>query len=244
MSEKFLGNPAAVVILDTPLTDRDLLRIAKDNMLPETAFILKQSDGTLNLRWFTPDIEMDLCGHATLAAGWVVFNREMADEREITFSSISGPIKLWREEDMIAISFPVRRASEAELPVEIFNALNIKPREVHKSRDYMLVYDNESDIRNMEIDIEEFDKINLDPGGVVVTAPGMECDFVSRFFTPQATFLEDPVTGSAHCTLAPYWSERLAKKEMIAWQLSERGGEMICEMKGDKVVLKGKCKIS
>lgn len=237
---KFRGNPAGVVILEAPLDDERLMEIAKENMLSETAFILKRSDNILNLRWFTPDIEMDLCGHATLAAGWVALNYITPKEKRVTFSTVSGEITLWRDGDMFAISFPLREGVKDELPANILNALSIKPKEVYKARDYMLVYDSEADIRDIEIDREEFDKINLDPGGVVVTAKGVDCDFVSRFFTPQATFLEDPVTGSAHSTLAPYWSKRLGKREMKAWQLSQRGGEIICEVEGDRVVLKGR----
>ena len=243
VSERFSGNPAAVVLLDSSLSDGDLLSIAKKNMLPETAFILRQDNDSLNLRWFTPDIEMDLCGHATLAAGWVALNYLYPDREEITFSTVSGGITLWRDGELIAISFPLRIGVEIALPESIYNALSIKPRKVYKARDYMLVYDDENDVVNIEIDRAEFDKINLDPGGVVVTAPGRECDFVSRFFTPQATFLEDPVTGSAHCTLAPYWANILGKNRMIARQLSQRGGELICEIERERLILKGKCEV-
>lgn len=255
--EVFRGNPACVVILECGLSDRDLLHIASENYVAETAFILPEGD-TLYLRWFTPDIEMDLCGHATLASAYAVFHfmPEYIKENRVVFHTCEGEIPVFREvddagEEMFCIDFPVRRGEKAELPSHIRNSLSRQPAEIYLSRDYLLIYDSAADVLSMEINREEFDKINLGTGGVIVSAPGPrpeelcyakigECDFVSRFFTPKATILEDPVTGSAHCTLAPYWASRLGRERLHARQLSARRGELICEMSGNRVMIKGK----
>ncbi len=235
----FGGNPACVVILEDLLPNNTLMQIAMENAVPETAFIKREREG-FNLRWFTPDIEMDLCGHATLAAAHVLFTEEGYDGEEILFYSLSGELRVKRADGVYHLDFPIREGEKAALPAEIFDSLNIKPKEVFKARDYMLVYESRTQIENLEINRSIFDEININPGGVIVTAPGDDCDFVSRFFTPQATILEDPVTGSAHCTLAPYWSKRLGKQELSARQLSARGGELLCTMLQERVIIKGK----
>jgi predicted PhzF superfamily epimerase YddE/YHI9 len=158
---------------------------------------------------------------------------------KILFRTASGELTVEREASLYVLDFPIRLAEEAVLPVEIFDSLSIKPSQVYKARDYMLVYDSREEVEKMEIDRTIFDEINLDPGGVIITAPGNDSDFVSRYFTPQSTILEDPVTGSAHCTLAPYWAEKLGKKLLLARQLSKRGGELYCHVLQESVLLKG-----
>lgn len=370
-----LGNPACVVQLspDEHLADAQMLKIAADNGLPETAFVFPLTMTAassaasasaaapsaaahvpatsaagispaaldpfashdcirLGLRWFTPDLEMDLCGHATLAAAFAMLND--SPQRRVVFSTREGLIEVIKIEaiksyetcgsimnnelrDVIkhdadnvehgggdvehdnvghggggvghgdvthgdflySIKFPVREGKPAKLPECIYNSLSIKPLEVYLSRDYHLVYASAQDILDMKIDREEFDKINLGEGGVVISAPGnnsqadrinaqadsigsqvvglqggvlhnpeqrgvCDADFVSRFFTPQATILEDPVTGSAHCTLVPYWANRLHKRDLHARQLSERGGELFCRLGDDCVILNGRARFS
>jgi PhzF family phenazine biosynthesis protein len=218
-----------------------LLKIAKENAVSETAFFII-NENKVHLRWFTPDIEMDLCGHATLASAYVLTEILNYPKDEIVFESLSGDLIVSAKNGLYTLDFPSRMAIKAELPQNIKDALNIQPKQVLKTRDYVLVYETEADIRNIKIDRQVFDQINLDPGGVIVTAVGDDCDFVSRFFTPQASILEDTVTGSAHCSLTPYWSEKLNMKEMNAKQISERGGQLICVNKGDRVWISGRAK--
>ena len=238
-NEVFSGNPAVVVLLDKPMPDELLKLIARENAAPETAFIIKDGD-EFKLRWFTPDIEMDLCGHATLASAHILFTEFTLQTDEVVFQTVSGPLSVKRESDYYLMSFPIREGMPCVLPEEIFDSLSIKPKEVYKARDYMLVYPSQSEIESIEINRSIFDEININPGGVIITAPGRDCDFVSRFFTPQSTILEDPVTGSAHCTLAPYWAKRLKKSILQARQISLRGGELECRLEEAFVVIKGK----
>lgn len=234
----FGGNPACVIPLQMWLPDEQLLWLARENAVAETAFFIPEGDH-FALRWFTPEIEMDLCGHATLATAHVIRTFLGYDKDKILFSSVSGPLDVSFRDDLYVLDFPARKPVAAALPDILGKALNRQPVFVLKARDYLLVYDNEKDIQDMQINRQIFDQINLDPGGVIVTAPGTDCDFVSRFFTPQASILEDPVTGSAHCSLIPYWSERLQKNELIARQLSERGGALYCTNLGQRVLIAG-----
>ena len=204
------GNPACVVPLEKWLNDSKMLEIAKKNKVAETAFFLKK-EKHYHLRWFTPEIEMDLCGHATLATAHYIFTKNKNLD-EIHFKTKSGMLIVSCLNEVYKMVLPRREGKPSILPKIIKNSLNIQPKEVYKSRDYLLVYASQTDIESIEIERSIFDKINLDPGGVIVTASGITHDFVSRYFTPQATFLEDPVTGSAHCTLIPYWSKKLQKK--------------------------------
>ncbi|WP_372639811.1 PhzF family phenazine biosynthesis protein [Ancylomarina sp.] len=238
----FGGNPACVVPLTEWLDDDLLFKIAKENAVPETAFFIVKGE-KVHLRWFTPDVEMDLCGHATLASAYVLKEILNYPKDEIVFASLSGDLIVSAEDGLFTLNFPSRMPIECELPKIIKESLNIQPKQVLKARDYVLVYDMEADVKNIKIDRQIFDQINLDPGGVIVTAKGDDCDFVSRFFTPQASILEDPVTGSAHCSLTPYWSEQLNIKAMNARQISERGGKLKCEDKGDRVLISGKAKL-
>ncbi|PSL35894.1 PhzF family phenazine biosynthesis protein [Chitinophaga ginsengisoli] len=234
----FGGNPACVVPLETWLPDEQLLLLARENAVAETAFFIPEGDG-FSLRWFTPEIEMDLCGHATLATAHVIKTILGYKKDKILFSSASGPLEVSFKGDLYVLDFPSRKPVEAVLPDVIRRALDRQPLAVLKARDYVLVYGAESDIRDIRIDRQVLDQINLDPGGVIVTAQGTDCDFVSRFFTPQASILEDPVTGSAHCSLIPYWSERLQKQELTARQLSERVGTLYCTDMEERVLIAG-----
>lgn len=237
----FQGNPACVVPLEHWLPDELLLNIANENALAETAFFVTDGDKT-KLRWFTPDIEMDLCGHATLATAHVFKQHLSYAGDQIVFDTLSGPLTVSFEAGLYLMDFPSRKPLPAELPKVIQQALNIQPKLTLKSRDYVLVYDTAEEIKDIVIDRQLFDLINLDPGGVVVTARGENCDFVSRFFTPQSTILEDPVTGSSHCSLIPFWAEKLQKKVMTARQLSRRTGELFCTDKGERVIVAGNAK--
>lgn len=234
----FGGNPACVVLLQDWLPDTLLKKIAKENALPETAFLLMR-EKELHLRWFTPDIEMDLCGHATLAAAHALRLIDPQRFDSVSFETCSGLLSVTHEGAFYALNLPARKPQPDTLPQTLAEALNLPARETYKARDYVLVYDTEDEIRQIRINRPIFDQINLDPGGVIVTAPGIQSDFVSRFFTPQASILEDPVTGSAHCTLIPFWSERLGKNHLSAIQLSERQGKLHGSLQGDRVVLRG-----
>ena len=235
----FGGNPACVVPLKNWLKDEVLLKIAQENAVAETAFFVRKGKN-FHLRWFTPDIEMDLCGHATLATAHCILSELKLNTKKVIFETLSGELEVSLYNGRYLMDLPRRDPVVATLPNEIENALNIQPKKVLKARDYLLVYENQKQIEDIVINREVFDQININPGGVIVTAIGDHCDFVSRFFTPQATILEDPVTGSAHCTLTPYWSEILNKKRMNAQQISERKGELFCELKKDRVEISGK----
>ena len=235
----FGGNPACVVPLENWLQDEVLLKIAQENAVAETAFFVKK-ENNFHLRWFTPDIEMDLCGHATLATAHCILSELKLESEKVIFETLSGELEVSLNNGRYLMDLPRRDPISASLPDEIKNALNIQPKKVLKARDYLLVYENQKEIEDIVVNREVFDQINLNLGGVIVTAKGDHCDFVSRFFTPQATILEDPVTGSAHCTLTPYWSNKFLKKRMNAQQISERKGELICELKKDRVEISGK----
>jgi len=240
-SEIFKGNPACVMPLDDWLPDELLLKIAKENNVSETAFFIKKDDHYY-LRWFTPEIEMDLCGHATLATAYCLKKHMNFNNDLVKFDSMSGELIVEFNGEYMQMDFPHRKPIKSDLPENIMNSLSIKPVEILKSRDYVLVYENEDQIKNIQINKNLFDKKNIDPGGVVITAKGQKSDFVSRYFVPQCSFFEDPVTGSTHCSLVPYWSERLNKMKLKSIQLSERGGEMHCIDKGDRVLINGKAK--
>ncbi|ETZ23564.1 PhzF family phenazine biosynthesis protein [Pedobacter sp. V48] len=237
----FGGNPACVVPLESWLPDSLLLKITKENAVPETAFFVPDGEA-FSLRWFTPEHEMDLCGHATLASTHVLKTILNYPNDKIIFNSKSGPLEVTIVDEQYTLNFPSRKPEPAALPEIISKSLSKQPKEVLKSRDYMLVYDSEQDIRDLVPDREILDKINLEPGGIIVTAKGDKVDFVSRFFVPQASIFEDPVTGSAHCSLIPYWAEKLAKTEMSALQLSDRIGKLQCVNAGDRVLISGTAK--
>lgn len=235
----FRGNPAAVCILEHWLPDETMQNIAAENAIAETAFIKPFKDG-YEIRWFTPEIEMDLCGHATLASAHVIVRHVDPTVSSVTFYSQSGILTVTAEDDLLIMDFPSRKPLPSEIPQLILDAFHVEPIDVLKSRDYVLVFESEDIIRQMKPDQAMLDQINLDPGGVCVTAKGDEVDFVSRFFTPQAHIFEDPVTGSAHCSLIPYWSERLNKKSLKALQLSPGIGELMCQNLRERVLISGR----
>jgi PhzF family phenazine biosynthesis protein len=237
----FGGNPACVVPLEQWLPNETLRNIAKENAVAETAFFVDKGD-KIHLRWFTPEIEMDLCGHATLATAHCLKTILGYKNDRMVFETLSGDLVVHAENELYKMDFPARMPIPAQLPALISASLNIQPKEVFQSRDYVLVYESEEDIRNIKIDRQSFDQINLDPGGVVVTAIGDTADFVSRYFTPQSSILEDPVTGSSHCSLIPFWAKRLHKSSLFALQVSERTGRLYCEDKGERVVVAGQAR--
>lgn len=238
----FGGNPAAVCPLEYWLDDHILQQIAAENNLAETAFFVKESADQFHLRWFTPEIEMDLCGHATLASAYVLFEELGYSNSRIEFKTRSGALRVEKENDLFVLDLPSRPPKRATLPKSIKDGLNILPNEVWKSRDYVLVYEREEDIIKIQPNMGILNQVNIDPGGIIVTARSshVDVDFVSRFFTPQASIFEDPVTGSAHCTLTPFWLSRLQKKTLRAVQLSERRGELFCELQDNRVMIKGR----
>ncbi|MDZ7264260.1 MAG: PhzF family phenazine biosynthesis protein [candidate division KSB1 bacterium] len=236
-SQVFAGNPAAVVLLPYWLDDRTLQSIAMENNLSETAFLFRQADH-YELRWFTPVAEVDLCGHATLASAYVVFQFLEPASRSVTFKTRSGLLAVQREDDLLAMDFPARRALPAPPVDYLLKGLGVTPDEVLVARDHLVVYPSEAIVRALKPDMALL--AQLDSLGVIATAPGEEADFVSRFFAPKVGVPEDPVTGSAHCTLIPYWSERLGRKKLQAQQVSARGGELFCEDQGTRVKIAGR----
>ncbi len=234
----FTGNPAAVVPLSSWIPDRILQQIAFENNLSETAFFVK-TENEYEIRWFTPEQEVDLCGHATLASAYVIFNHLSPEKSKLKFLSKSGPLHVNRGENgLISLNFPSRKPEFVPLKKEFTDCFNKKPLSVWKSRDYLLEYSNEQDIKNLQSDFKAISI--LDSLGLIVTAKGDKHDFVSRFFAPKAGIPEDPVTGSAHSTLIPFWSEKLNKEDLTAYQCSARGGELVCKNAGDRVIISGK----
>jgi PhzF family phenazine biosynthesis protein len=234
--EPFHGNPAAVVPLEKWLPAETMLAIAAENNLAETAYFVKNGDG-YDLRWFTPEVEMDLCGHATLASAFLLRTELGFAGDEIKFNTKSGELRVKREGDLMVLDFPSRPAVDAEAPEGLADALGAAPETVFKSRDYLAVYRTEEEVLALRPDFRAITELGVH--AVIVTAPGETSDFVSRFFAPSVGVDEDPVTGSAHCTLIPYWAERLGKNEIYAKQISARGGELFCELVGDRVKIGG-----
>ena len=232
----FSGNPAAVCPLEDWLEDQMLQAIAAENNLSETAFFVRRDD-RYDLRWFTPTTEVDLCGHATLAAAYVVFEFIDRSLAQVEFATKSGVLKVEKDGILLSLDFPARPASPCYAPDDLLQGLGIQPKEVLLSRDYLVVYDSEDEVKPLRPEMERL--LNVESLGVIVTAPGKDADFVSRFFAPRAGVPEDPVTGSAHCTLIPYWSKRLGKKKLHACQVSRRGGELFCQDLGDRVKIAG-----
>lgn len=238
----FTGNPAAVCPLDKWLNDDILQNIAMENNLSETAFYVKQ-DSMFYIRWFTPTVEVDLCGHATLATAFVLFNHENYSENIIHFySPRSGALTVTKNGEYLTLNFPADIFEQVAISDDIVNCFDLKPESVYKGKsDYLFVFEKEEDIINIR---PEYDKIvKLDSRGVIISAKGNNVDFVSRFFAPQSGVNEDPVTGSAHTTLTPYWSKQLGKTELTALQLSNRKGYLKCRYLNDRVEITGKGKL-
>jgi predicted PhzF superfamily epimerase YddE/YHI9 len=235
----FHGNQAAVCVMEQWPEESLMMDITRENNFSETAFTVKEDDG-YRLRWFTPGGEIDLCGHATLATAFVLLSFYEKQAVSITFHTMSGDLFVGRRDGGIVMDFPAYRLREVPVTDEMVEALGARPKEAYLDRDLLLVYGDESIVRAMKPDFEKVEALDGIGVGVAVTAPGTAYDCVSRFFAPKAAIDEDPVTGSVHCMIAPYWCARLGKDPIRAYQASARGGEMICELKGDRVVLLGK----
>lgn len=236
-NEVFKGNPAAICPLDEWLDAELMQKIALENNLSETAFFVKNAD-VYEIRWFTPTYEIDLCGHATLASAFVIFEILKAEESLVKFRSHkSGELSVEKNADVLTLDFPSRPVSPVEIPDDLIEAIGKQPKEAFKARDYFLVYENEQEIAEIKPDFSKL--LEIDAHGFIVTAKGETADFVSRFFAPEVGVFEDSVTGSAHCNLIPFWAERLGKTEMFAKQISTRGGELFCALKGDRVKIGG-----
>ncbi|HEY3215557.1 MAG TPA: PhzF family phenazine biosynthesis protein [Candidatus Eisenbacteria bacterium] len=236
-SRVFQGNPAAVCPLEDWLPEATMQAIAAENNLAETAFVVGR-DGRYQIRWFTPVQEVDLCGHATLASAHVVFETLEPGRREVAFDSRGGALRVSQEVDLLVLDFPAYAPAAIPVPAGIAEAMGRAPRQALSTRDLLLVYDTEEEIRALQPDMRGL--LEVDGLGVIASAPGRASDFVSRFFAPKAGILEDPATGSSHCTLVPYWAERLGKPKLHALQLSRRGGELFCERRGERVHLGGR----
>jgi PhzF family phenazine biosynthesis protein len=234
----FRGNPAAICPLDKWLSDQTLQAIAAENNLAETAFYVPNGK-SYHLRWFTPGVEVELCGHATLASAHIIMQiRHETTASRVSFETKSGELIVNREGDLYALDFPSRPPLECPVDPGLNEALGAKPKQVLGARDYLCVFDTEQEIRALAPNMDKLAAI--DRFGFIVTSPGLDCDFVSRFFAPAKGVPEDPVTGSAHCTLIPYWSKRLGKTSLHARQISKRGGELWCEDHGERVKIAGK----
>ncbi len=236
------GNPAAVMPLESWLPDELLQAIADENHLSETAFLVPSSDDEVDfeIRWFTPLAEMDLCGHATLASGHVLFEHLGFAGDTVRLSGKLGAMSVSREGELLVLDFPARRATQVEIPAELPRILGAEPLEVHRARSFLVVFADESTVRGLDPDIAGI--AGLDVMSVLATAPGDDAnvDFVSRYFAPRVGIDEDPVTGSAHCTSAPYWAERFGRDELVAHQVSARGGVIHCRVRGERVLIGGR----
>jgi PhzF family phenazine biosynthesis protein len=238
-SNVFSGNPAAVCILDEWIDDKYLQSIAAENNLSETAYLV-QNENNFELRWFTPVTEVGLCGHATLASAFVLFVFRNWSPDRITFQTLkSGQLTVTRQDEFLEMVFPVIPAFHQTPPNGLSNALGVTADLVYSSaEDLMVVLDSEKTVVEVQPDFAAMERI--DCRGIIITARGHQCDFVSRFFAPSVGIPEDPVTGSAHCVLIPYWASVLDKKKLYALQVSKRGGELFCRLAGQRVIISGK----
>lgn len=232
----FGGNPAAVVVVKEWLPDQLMQDVASENNLSETAFVIADEDVS-PLRWFTPGMEVDLCGHATMAAAHVLFRHYFPRRDEVAFSTRSGPLSVTRAGNILTLDLPARPGRPVEVDAAMVEALGVEPQEAYLARDLLAILDSEEAVRAFQPDQGRI--AGLDAVGVIISAPGTDVDFVSRFFGPRVGVPEDPVTGSAHCTLIPYWAQRLGKKELTARQLSARGGELRCRLREERVGVGG-----
>lgn len=240
-SDNYSGNPAGVCLLGSWLKESEMQQIAFENNLSETAFIVKEEAG-YRIRWFTPSVEVDLCGHATLAAGFVFFDQLKLNQSAIEFNSKSGKLRVENGDGIYSLDFPTDKIQKSGLPEIIKSSFEVQPIEVYRGNtDYLLVLSDEEKVRNCTPDLNKLK--NAGGRGVIITAKGNKVDFVSRFFAPQSGIDEDPVTGSAHTTLTPYWSKVLGKDTMVAHQISSRGGELICKSNGDRISISGKAQL-
>lgn len=239
----FSGNPAAICPLNQWLDDQTMLAIAAENNLSETAFCVREGE-QYGLRWFAPKSEVQLCGHATLATGFVVLNYLQQGATTVSFRTCSGLLSVKQDGEFLEMDLPLIPAQPCSAPPDLISGLDPQPRRVLESgesaadRNYFVVYGTEDEVRSAKPNLPQLEKLH--PAGVCITAPGRQSDFVSRYFAPSYGIPEDPVTGSTHCTLAPYWSEQLGKRVLRGRQVSERGGDLIVEPRDKRVILKGK----
>ena len=236
-SKSFEGNPAAICPLDEWLPDQLMQSIAQENNLSETAFFTPTAKG-FHIRWFTPASEVDLCGHATLASAYVLFNILGHKNDRVEFDSKSGILTVTKNNEWLVLDFPAQPPVICDTPKEILKAFNIAPIECLKSEDYIVVFEREIDIESAQPDLEQLKKLDL--RGVIITAKSSRYDFIARFFAPKYGIPEDPVTGSAYTQLAPYWASKIGSKRFNVKQVSSRGGELSCEIVDDRVLISGK----
>lgn len=239
-SKVFEGNPAAVVPLTEWLPDQLMQSIAEENNLAETAFYVPEGDG-FRIRWFTPAKEVKLCGHATLASAFVLFEFGGWQAESIVFQSLSGPLTVQRSGELLEMDFPAQPGVPCSTPAEMVSALGVEPSACLASEDYLVILENEQQLRELKPNMSELEKLDL--RGVAVSAPSDDSDFVVRFFAPKYGIPEDPVTGSAYTQLTPYWSERLDKQSLAARQISARGGDVFCSLQGERVKISGTAKL-
>jgi len=241
--ELFKGNQAGICVLDKQIDDNLMQNIASENNLAETAFVVKTENG-YDLRWFTPDVEIDLCGHATLASAYVLMNYFEKNTNIISFYTKSGVLTVTKKNDLFEMDFPSRIPKKIETNMIVQCSINAPIIETYMSRDMLILLETEEQIRKLEVDIEKIKKVTECFAFIITAAASnSEYDFVSRFFAPNAGINEDPVTGSSHSTLIPFWAERLNKNKLIAKQLSKRGGTLYCENNGNRVKISGKAKL-
>jgi len=242
----FSGNPAGVCILDKWLDDNLLQNIASENNFSETAFIIKKNGSQYDLRWFTPKTEVDLCGHATLASAFVIINFIDKNNNLIYFHTKSGilTVNFNKTNELYEMDFPSKKPKKTEINQIVQKSINAQIKEAYIERDLLLLVDTENEVRNLNINFDLITSVK-DCFAFIITAPSQkkEYDFVSRVFAPNAGIIEDPVTGSSHCILIPYWAEKLNKNSLVAKQLSKRGGTLYCENNGDRVKISGKAKL-
>lgn len=234
--KQFEGNPAAVVPLDEWLPDSVMQAIAEENNLAETAFFVPSESG-YHIRWFTPNKEVKLCGHATLASAYVLFNILGCKEKVLSFESLSGVLLVSKSDNLLTLDFPVQPPEACNTPAPLTTGLGKVQLECLKHDDYVAVFENEEDVLSITPNHEALKQLDL--RGVIATAPSSEFDFIARFFAPKFGVPEDPVTGSAYTQLIPYWSGKLGKSKLLAKQVSSRGGKLLCELKGDRVLISG-----
>ena len=235
--EVFHGNQAAICVMEKWIPEHLMMNITRENNFSETAFAVKE-DNRYHLRWFTPGGEIDLCGHATLACAYVLFRFYIPDEEKVVFSTLSGELTVSRNDELLEMEFPVYQLKKVPVTAVMIDAIGAVPTEAYMGRDLLCVFDDEETVRNLKPDMQKLE--GLDGLLLQVTAPGRDTDSVSRSFAPKLNVTEDPVCGSGHCHIVPYWADRLGKKTIKAYQASERGGTLYCRMSGDKVLLAGK----
>lgn len=235
--EIFHGNQAAICIMDHWIPEELMMNITRENNFSETAFAVKEAN-KYHLRWFTPGGEIDLCGHATLACAYVLFRFYIPNEDKVTFSTLSGNLIASKSNDLLEMEFPAYQLKKVPVTEAIVDALGAVPSEAYMGRDLLCVFSDEDTVKNLEPDMEKL--LKLDGLLLQVTAPGKNTDSVSRSFAPKLNVIEDPVCGSGHCHIVPYWAKKLGKENIVAYQASKRGGTLYCRMSGNKVFLAGK----